>query len=189
MALAPLAVTADLALRGVDTDSNPPRVAKALDVASAAVRDAAGAVISQVTSTLTMNALHDTFLPLPGPITDVSAATVNGAAVTSYVIEDGGLTLDGGWGAGDIEVTFTHGLAEVPEDLVDLTCNLAKAWLDHIAEGGGSTAGLTSVRVDDAAEGYTDESAGQVSPVFVPEVTRQWLVARFGGGATVVGAR
>jgi hypothetical protein len=83
-------------------------------------------------------------------------------------------------------VTFTHGLAVVPADIVDLTCVLAKAWLDHVADGGTSTAGLKSVRIDDAAEGYTDEAAGQVSPVFIPEVTRRWLAARFSGGVAVV---
>ena len=188
MALAPLAAVADLLLRGVDT-SHSTRTAKALDVASSAVRDAAGAVISEVTSTLTLNALHDTFLPLPGPVTAVTSATVNGVPVTAYENRGDGLHLSGGWSAGPIVVTFTHGLPEVPEDIVDLTCNLATAWLNHVAEGGGSTAGLESVRLDDDAEAYSDEFAGQVSPVFIPEVTRQWLRARFGGGVTVVETR
>lgn len=189
MALATLAAEADLLARGVDPATDSTKMQTALKVASAAVRDAAGAVIGAVTSTLTLNALHDTFLPLPGPITAVSSVTVNGAAVTAYTIEDGGLSLDGGWGAGDISVTFTHGLPTVPDDIVDLTCNLAIAWLNHAALGAGSTAGLESVRIDDAAESYTDEAAGQVSPVFIPAVTRAWLAARFGGGATVVQTR
>jgi hypothetical protein len=74
----------------------------------------------------------------------------------------------------------------VPADIVDLTAQLATAWLRHQSEGGGSTAGLTSARLDDAAETYSAESAGQVSPVYIPAVTRQWLAARFGGGAMVV---
>jgi hypothetical protein len=83
-------------------------------------------------------------------------------------------------------VTYTHGLATVPADIVDLTCSLAKAWLDHIAAGGGSVAGLASVRLDDAAESYTDEAASQISPAFIPEATRTWLAGRFGGGVEVV---
>lgn len=188
MTLTPLATSADLLVRGFAGDS-PEREEVALRVASAAVRDAANAVIGEVTSTLTLNALHDTFLPLPGPVTGITSVTVNGVAVTAYEVEPDGLTLNCGWGAGAIEVTFTHGLATVPDDVVDLTCTLAKSWLDHTDQGGGSTAGLKSVRLDDAAEGYTDEAAGQVSPVFIPEITRHWLAARFGGGATVVHTR
>lgn len=185
MALDPLAQTTDLptAWQG-HADA-----ARALNIASSAIRDAAGAVISEVTSTLNLNALWDTFLPLPGPITAVTAVTVNGSAVDSYTIEDGGLYLCGGWSGGDISVTFTHGLAEVPADIVELTCDLAVAWLQHRATGGGSTAGLTSARIDDAAETYSAEAAGQVSPVFIPEATRRWLANRFGGGALVAGTR
>lgn len=188
MALATLAVAADLSARGVDT-SNADRVAVALEVASAAVRDAAGAVISQTTSTLTFHGHHETLLALPGPITDVAAVTIDGTAVTEYEIEHDGLYLASSWGSGDISVTFTHGLPTVPADIVDLTCQLAIAWLGHTAQGGGSTAGLTSVRIDDAAESYNDESAGQVSPAYIPSVTRQHLRARFGTAAQVIGFR
>lgn len=186
MALAPLATVADLSARGITAGESADT---ALKVASAAVREAADAVISRTTTTLTFSARHHTFLPLPGPVTAVSEVTVGGAAVTAYELEVDGLHYSRGWGAGDVSVTFTHGLAEVPADIVDLTCNLAKAWLDHVAAGGGSTAGLISVRLDDAAEGYTDEAAGQVSPVFIPKATCDWLRARFGGGATVVSTR
>lgn len=185
MALAPLATTADLSARGITEGE----LTTALSVASAAVREAADAVISQTTSTLTFPARHATFLPLPKPVTAVSDATVGGVAIDGYEIEPDGLYLCRGWGSGGVSITFTHGLAEVPADIVDLTCNLAKAWLDHSATGGGSTAGLTSVRLDDAAEGYSDESAGQISPVYIPEVTRRWLRARFGSGAEVVSTR
>lgn len=185
MALAPLATVADLADRGILDGYRE----VALKVASAAVREAADAVISQTTTTMTLTARHDTHLALPGPITAVSSITMAGAAVTGYTIEPDGLTYCRGWGSGNVVVTFTHGLAEVPDDIVDLTCSLAKAWLDHVAAGGGSIAGLASVRLDDAAESYTDEAAGQVSPVFIPAITRTHLRARFGGGAKVVSTR
>lgn len=185
MALAPLATVADLSARGISGD----QLETALEVASAVVREAADAVISQTTSTLALNARHDTLLPLPGPVTAVTEVTVGGSVVTGYELEVDGLHYARGWGSGAISVTFTHGLAEVPADVVDLTCNLAKAWLDHNAAGGGSTAGLSSVRLDDGAEAYTDEQAGQVSPVFIPALTRTWLRARFGGGVTVVSTR
>jgi hypothetical protein len=156
------------------------------------VRDAAGAAISEETSTVRVNAGWGNLLGLPGPVTAVASVSVDGTTLSAdaYEVLPNGLWRRCGWamcGAPvPVVVTYTHGLAAVPEDIVDLTCNLAKAWLDHVAAGSGSTAGLTSVRLDDAAEGYTDESAGQVSPVYIPEVTRNWLARRFGGGVEVV---
>lgn len=190
MALAPLAAVADLRARGVDT-TDTLRIDTALDVASSAVRTAAETAISRCTSTLQIRAVQATYLPLPGPIWSVDTVTIGGAPATGYEIDDDrtGLHLRRGWAGGKIVVTFDHGLPEVPADIVDLTCTLAIAWLGHIAEGGGSTAGLSSVRVDDANESYTDEAAGQVSPVFIPEATRSWLANRFGGGAYVVSSR
>lgn len=184
MALTPLATTADLSARGVDSGERD----LALAVASAAVRDAAGVAISSETSTVTVVASESRVLALPGPVTAVSAVTVDGSAVSDYAVLPNGLWRTCGWGTYPtlVTVTFTHGYATVPADIVDLTCQLAIAWLTHTSGGGGSTAGLTDVAIDDARESYTDEAAGQVSPVFIPQVTRDWLAARFGGGATVV---
>lgn len=183
MALASLATAADLPA-GIAGDT-----ARALRVASAAIRDAAGATISQETSTVVVTGGPGTLLGLPGPVTVVSSVLIDGTAVAAdgYEVLPNGLWRRCGWGDAPVPVTvtYTHGLA-VPDDIVDLTCQLAIAWLNHMAEGGGSTAGLTSVRIDDAAEGYSDESAGQVSPVYIPEATRNWLANRFGGGAQVV---
>lgn len=184
MALASLATTADLSERGVVTGA----MVTALAVASAAIRDAAGSSISATTSTITVSAPGGKMLTLPGPITAVSAVAIDGVTVTDHVVLSSGLWRSCGWGCGPapVTVTYTHGLATVPADIVDLTCNLAIAWLNHAAEGGGSTAGLTYAKIDDAAEGYTAEASGQVSPVYIPEVTRRWLAARFGAGAYVV---
>lgn len=185
MPLAPLASLSDLPAT-VDGD-----VDRALDVASAAVRDAAGVPISAHTATVRVTAPTGRYLSLPGPITAVASVLVDGTAVTDYEWLPGGLWRHGGWGCGPVPVTvtYTFGLTSVPADVVDLTCQLAVAWLNHAASGGGSTAGLKSVRLDDAAEAYTDEAAGRVSPVFIPEVTRAWLRARFSGGAEVVETR
>lgn len=189
-ALDPLATTADLSARGITEPSGS--LATALAVASAAVRDAAGVAISEQTSTVRVNAGSGNLLGLPGLVTGVASVSVDGTTVsaTDYEVLSNGLWRHCGWSACGrpipVTVTYTHGLATVPEDIVDLTCNLAKAWLDHLAAGSGSTAGLKSVKVDDAAESYSDESAGQVSPTYIPEVTRNWLARRFGGGVEVV---
>lgn len=186
MALAALAITADLPSVWQAHEDAP----RALLVASAAIRDAAGAAISEETSTVVVSATTGTLLGLPGPITAVSAVLYDGDALSSddYEVLPNGLWRRGGWGCAPVPVTvtFTHGLAAVPDDIVDLTCQLAAAWLSHQDAGGGSTAGLTSARIDDAAETYSDESSGQISPVYIPAVTRTWLANRFGGGAVVV---
>ena len=182
--LDPLAREADLPERWLAA----PDATRALDIASAAIREAAGSAISQQTSTITVPAPSGRLLPLPSPVASVASVSIDGTPVTDYALLTEGLWRRQGWGCGPapVTVTLTHGLAEVPADIVDLAVQLATAWLAHTESGGGSTAGVTSVRIDDAAETYDAESAGQVSPVFIPEITRQSLAARFGGGPVVV---
>ncbi|HKY58302.1 MAG TPA: hypothetical protein VJL80_09715 [Aeromicrobium sp.] len=184
MPLAPLAAVEDL------PDGTTGDTATALAVASAAIRDAAGVPISQVAdATVTTNVNPGSrLLPLPGPLVSVSSVEIDGTAVTEFIVDGNAVYRACGWGYHPYQATVvcTFGLAEVPADIVDLTVDLALAWLAHKAEGGGSTAGLKSVRLDDAAETYDDEHAGQVSPVYIPEKTRQWLANRFGGGGVTV---
>lgn len=184
MALAPLATTADLTDRGVSSGN----MSVALAVASDLVRDAAGSAISQKTSTVTVPAPGSNILRLPGPVISVASVALDGQAVTDHEVLPDGLWRRCGWGnyPVPVTVTYTHGLAEVPADIVDLTCQLAIAWLQHAADGGGSTAGLSMAAVDDMRETYTEEGSAQVSPVFIPELTRDWLAARFGSTAAVV---
>lgn len=164
----------------------------ALAVASAAIRDAAGCAISQFEDvTVSVVADSSNLLRLPGPVTEVTAVEVDDHALASgaYRVLPEGLWRHSGWsvcGPVLVEVTYTGGLVEVPADVADLCVQLAVAWLQHHDAGGGSTAGLTSAKLDDAAETYTSEAAGRVSPVYIPEATCRWLSARFGGGATVV---
>lgn len=182
MALAPLAAEADLPA-GTTGD-----VARALRVASAAIRDAAQSVISGTDATVTVPATQGNLLRLPGPVQAVTEVTVDGTAVTDYQVFGEGLWRRCGWGTEPVPVAVTgsFGLADVPDDIIDLTVQLALAWLAHMATGGGSTAGVASARIDDAAETYTEEASGQVSPLFIPEATRTWLASRFGGGVEVV---
>lgn len=186
MALDPLAETSDLPSaweEHADAD-------RALRVASAAVRDAAGCTISETTSTVVVNAGAGNLLELPGPVTAVASVLYDGEALAAddYEVLPNGLWRHCSWGRTPVPVTvtYTHGVAEVPDDIVDMTCQLAVAWLLHQTDGGGSTAGLTSVAIDDARETYSDEAAGQVSPVYIPEATRNWLAKRFGSGVAVV---
>ncbi|MDF1603394.1 hypothetical protein [Nocardioides sp. YIM 152315] len=184
MALDPLASVADLPDAWVDSADAD----RALAVASSAIRDAAGCAIGETTGTVTVPAPSGRLLALPGPVRDVTAVTIDGTAVTDYRNVGNGLWRRCGWACEpvDVTVTATFGLGAVPDDIAEMCVDLAIAWLQHRETGGGSTAGLKSVRIDDAAESYTDEAAGQVSPLFIPEVTRNWLRARFSGGVAVV---
>ena len=184
MALASLAAVADLpTARQEDPDAQ-----KALDIASAAIRDAAGSAIGEVTGIVVVPAPSGRLLTLPGPVRDVTAVTADGQSITDYRNVGNGLWRACGWSCEPVEVSVaaTFGLGEIPPDVADMCVQLAVAWMLHRDEGGGSTAGLRSVRIDDAAESYTDEAAGQVSPVFIPDTTRTWLRARFGGGGAQV---
>lgn len=186
MALAPLATTADLSDRGISTGN----LQTALAVASSLIRDAAGSAIDSQTADITVTGGRANLLTLPGPVTSVASVSIDSRALDAddYEILPNGLWRHCGWGTRPVpvEVVYTFGLATVPEDIVDLCCVLAKAWLDHVAAGGSSVAGLQSAGVDDAREAYTPEASGQLSPVFIPAATRDWLAQRFSGGPAVV---
>jgi hypothetical protein len=195
VALDPLASKSDLEKRGVDVDSDA--ATPALAAASAAVRDAAGCPISSVTSTVTLDAVQGCWLQLPGgPVTAVTEVLVGSTDVTDDVsLRFGGrLYLDSGWYEGtypgdEITVTYTHGLAEVPADIVDLVCALAAASIKAAADDYASQTNVASEAIDDYRVTYVDASAASASVVELPERTRRSLAARFGGGAHVTGTR
>lgn len=193
MALEPLATTADLAARGISVSA--PLVAdKLLAAASAAVRDAAGAAISQLTSTVTLTGTRERFLPLPaGPVVSVDAVSANNKDITDFVIIDGQLYREFGWqfflsndqwqftrAPSLITVTFTHGLAEVPDDIIDLVCSMVG---QRVKTGYNLDPRLAAASIDDYREQYNlDVQVGQL-----PESTREWLRQRFTTNAYTTG--
>jgi hypothetical protein len=197
MALAALATVADLAARGLAVTAEETTVAETyLRVASAAVREAAGTPISQTTSTLTLEGPVTEWMSLPGqPVTAVSAVTVDGEAVTDWRLRGGRLWRAGGWSRGwgpsEVEVAQTHGLAAVPEDIVDLVCRITgTALADYRAdpEGAGVAAGdIRSERIGDYAVTYGSE--GLITSMELPDYLRERLAARFGDGASMVTSR
>ena len=199
MALVPLATEADLSARGVDT-SNTTLVAAMLAEASAVVREAAGSPISEVASTVSLLAPEGLWLRLPGgPVTAVSAVSVDGDAVTDWTLAEGALYRSSGWRGSRVdpslvEVTFTHGYATVPDDVVGLVAALAAAGVNAAASGGfGSKVGVQSEQeaYDDYSRSTTyvtgDEATAGVMEL--PSRTVAWLRQRFGGGAHVTGWR
>ena len=194
MALAALATVADLSARGVDV-SNAELAGLMLDVASAAVRDAAGCPITEVTSTVQLAAPDAPWLALPaGPVTDVSTVLVDGVEVTDWRLVAGALYRPCGWRLWEpavVTVTYTHGLPAAPADVVDLVCSLAAAGIAAAADGyvartGGSP---QSEAIDDYRVTYAQPADLSAGPMELPPATRAWLRSRFAGSAHVVGLR
>ncbi|MFI6105840.1 hypothetical protein [Streptomyces sp. NPDC051310] len=197
MALDPLATVADLTARGVTVESGETDIAEVyLDVASAAVREAAGCPISQTTSTVTLDGEPGQRLRLPGPpVTAVSAVLIDGQAVTDYRLRSSVLWLASGWSPtcepSEVTVTYTHGLPTVPADIVDLVCRIAAAALvAYRSEDGGTglaARDVRSERIGDYAVTFGDH--GRITEMELPDYLRARLRARFGGGVAVVRSR
>ncbi|MFL6138805.1 MAG: hypothetical protein ACJ74O_13530 [Frankiaceae bacterium] len=205
MALDPLATTADLSARGIDI-SNEARSLAALAAASAAVRDAAKCPITRATSTVRIPGLGEEWLTLPGgPVRAIAWVSIDDSPVGDYRQVGDQLWRYGGWQGGlfpigditrayydartlggglpappaIVTVTYDHGLDECPADVIDLVCSLAAASMS--AQYGDHNA--TQVRIDDYAE---TRRADIVSPVTLPEATRDWLRRRFNAGGVDV---
>jgi hypothetical protein len=199
VALAPLATVADLTARGLTVDaSETATVGVYLDVASAAVRAAAGVTISETTSTVTLEGEPSQWLTLPGPpVRSVQAVTVDGDALeaTDFKLRSGRLWLAHGWSyrrePSEITVTYTHGLPTVPADIVDLVCRIAAAALVAYRSqpnGEGLAAkDIRSERIGDYSVQYGD--GGRITEMELPPYLRDQLRARFGGGVAVVRSR
>lgn len=195
MALDPLAVTADLTARGVDV-TNVPATTAALAAASASVRDAAGVPILSTESTVALLAPEGCWLDLPGgPVSAVDTVLIGAVDVSANaVLREGRLYLAAGWRQGlypfdQVTVTYTHGLIEVPADIVDLVCALAAASLAATASDYAAQTNVAMEAIDDYRVGFVTGEDAAVSVVELPQRTRDRLAARFGGGAYVTSSR
>ena len=195
MAYEPLATDADLSARGISTE-NVAATAALLDAASAAVREAAGCPISEQTSTVTLWTEASRRIELPArPVRSVASVVLDGETLTvddDYVVRGSSLWRDCQWQAqgdipGELVVTFTHGYAEVPADIVDLVCNLVGAGMASVTEGYASHAGKQYESIDDYRVGYTVGPDAISSVMELPERTVRSLRARFGTTTVVVG--
>lgn len=197
MALDPLATVADLTARGLVVDNTETGIVTVyLDVASTAVREAAGCPISQTTSTVSLEGEEGLWLRLPGPpVTAVASVLLDGALVTDWRLRSGRLWRAAGWtgcdGPSEVEVAYTHGLPTVPSDIVDLVCRIAAAVLiSHRSEEDGTgiaAADIRAERIGDYAVTYGD--TGLITDVELPDYLRERLAARFGGGFALLRSR
>jgi hypothetical protein len=196
--LAALATPLDLAKRGITLSPGEADLAATyLDIATAAVRQAAGVPISQATSVVELEGSCDQWLRPPGvPVTAVSAVSVDGVTVTDWVLRSGQLWRARGWSdwftPSSVIVSYTHGLPNVPADIVDLVCRMAAAALVAF-RGSPDGAGLASsgnVRQETLADySVTYSASGQITEMILPDSIRDQLAARFGNSVAVVGSR
>lgn len=193
MTLPNLANTADLSTRGV-TIADEDLADTMLAVASAVVRSAAGSPILEATSTVSIWATDPgvRWLDLPGqPVTAVSAVTVDGAAVDAgdYKLANNRLWSTTPWCSDlepvEVQVTLTHGLAEVPAHIVNLVCDLAIAGMNTAGEG-ARTPGVLVESIDDYSVTFAQGAEATASVMELPAGTKRALRKRFGSGASAV---
>lgn len=193
MALPDLASTSDLSARGVTTTALHSTM---LAVASSLVREAAGGPVLETDSTVTLWALDTSeWLPLPGsPVTAVTSVTVDGDALTSddYKLVDGHLWSATPWGDGctpaEVEVTLTHGLAEVPAAVVNLVCDLAILGA-KVAADGAIDPRVVAEKIDDYSVTFAQGAGTIATATQIPAATRRWLRRQFGGGVSMTSIR
>ena len=149
--------------------------------ASARIRRVAGQQISSTTSTVRYTVESGTVTLLSPPITAVTTV--------AKLAEDGGTTLtgwrwDGGvrihcipW-CGQVNVTYSHGLTTIPDELLDLVCSVAQR-LGESSETTGMDAGVRSESIDDYSVTYAAEAL-QIASDLLPgekEALQQFLGA------------
>lgn len=146
--LEPLATVDNLATRlGLTfTTDQINRAAALLDDASAAVRNYTRQQITMSTDTVTLESTQEQWLYLPErPVLSVSSIVIGSAelATAYWTLQNDALYRFYGWSGrfygstatwnqpDTITVTYTHGYAEIPSDIVRVVCKLAEAsWLN-----------------------------------------------------------
>jgi len=168
-----LLITADeleIHLGATFTAAQTTRATQIIEAVSAVVQAYCNRVqlVEVVDDEITLNGSYAYRLPLPlGPVSSVSAVTVDGTATTAYDLVQDTLVRNGldvqppfhvpttpHWGGPDVEigVTYTHGLSAVPEKVKAVTFDLAAR----------PYANPTSVR-SQSIDGYSVTYAGQLS--------------------------
>ena len=191
--LEPLATVADLAALGIDTTKTA-LVESLLESVSAEVRDAAGSLITKITSTVSFATESSRRIELPArPVREVSSVSLDGRELVDgvdYVAHSDSLWRLGGttWHAyGDVPsvlvVTFEHGYDTVPADVVRMVCMYVAAGLAASEDGFSGNRGLQYIGVDDYREGYLAGADEVVDPSELTERTKRNLRARFSAGS------
>lgn len=186
----PLASPADAARLGYTLPAG--QEMELLARASARLRREAGRPISSTTSTVRRRVEGGKVLLPGGPITAVSTV--------ARLAEDGGATLTGWrWDGmehihciplwcGDVNVTYTHGLATLPDELLDLVCSVAVR-LGATEDAAGMEAGIRSESIDDYQVTYAAEAVETASGLLPGEASALAAIIGSVPGAYVVRQR
>lgn len=137
MALPAFATAADLAAVTQRSDLNAAAAELALASASAVIRNWTRQTITRVVDDVaTLRVLHTEELVLPQrPVASVSQVRVNSLTLLDWVLSGDRLLRTGGWrrlpgtttypDPGLVEVTYTHGYEEVPDEIRAVCLDLA----------------------------------------------------------------
>lgn len=114
------------------------------------------------------------------PVVSVDAV-VRGGVPVEFEERPGRIRVRGG---DAVDVTFTYGLAEVPQVLTSMACALVSQQLLLVEAGIGlSVGGLSSVALDDFKLAFAD--GGQDTGLTLPKLTEVSLRQQFGRGGLV----
>lgn len=180
-------------------DNEMPRINRLIESASEAITTAAGCPIVKTRSTITLLGGRERLLNLPGtPIREVHSVLIDGVELPTgkYRVASAGIYHPGGWAHNrelpEITIDYTHGFDTVPADIAALAASMVIAGLIAAREGGWElhNGNISSIRIDDYQESRATSGEGveSVTPMSLPDRTRQWLSTRFGGGAVVQGS-
>lgn len=166
MALPPFAAVSDLAAL-VQTEVNEAAAGVALASASAMIRGWTRQTITRVvddTVSLRAPAGYERELVLPQrPVQSVSRVEINGVSLVDWVLSSDRLLRYCGWrylpgrapylDPGLVTVTYTHGWAEVPEDVRAVCLDIASMTITN-------PSGLRTVQIDDYSRTFAAETLG-----------------------------
>lgn len=165
MALPAFATAADLAAATQRSDLDSASADLALASASAVIRRWTRQSITLVEGdVVTLRVLHEHDLALPQrPVVAVSQVRVSGLVLLDWVLSGDRLLRTGGWrhlpgtttypDPGLVEVTYTHGYAEVPDEVRAVCLDLASMTLTN-------PGGLREVAIDDYRRVFASETLG-----------------------------
>ena len=165
MALPPFATAADLAALTQRSDIPDATADLALALASATIRSWTKQDITRVENDAVNLRIIDTSeLVLPQrPVESVSQVKVNSVVLVDWVLSGDRLLRAGGWrhlpgtttypDPGLVEVIYTHGWSEIPDDVRAVCLDLASMSVTN-------PTGLRSVAIDDYSRTYATETLG-----------------------------
>ena len=170
---------------GRTLDSTERQVAEfALADATAYLRGIIGGQVSPPAQVAVRDLLSggEKWVHLPGsPIVSVESVTVNGEEV-DYILLDNAVKVRG---HSLVEVEYTVGYQEVPDELKAWACVLAADVLSSVGDLGSlHSGGVAYVSIDDYRKGW--QSGGENSGFNLPRRVEDALRSRFGSSTHVV---